>query len=54
MLEHRDPEELDVLRRPEDIASWRWVGREDDKADFPNGRPFDLRASREEPERPSG
>jgi hypothetical protein len=57
MPEHHDPEEFDVFRRPEDIA-WRWWvvfgGGEDDEAQFPNGRPFDVLASREQTERASG
>jgi hypothetical protein len=59
MPEHHNPEEFKVflIRRPEqhvDVA-WRLVGGgEDDKAKFPNGRPFYVLASREESERPLG
>lgn len=55
MPEHHNSEEFDVFRRPEhiiDMAWWRLVGGgEDDKAKFPNGRPFYVLASREESER---
>ena len=54
MPEHHNSEEFDVFRRPEqqhvDIPSPLVVGGEDDKAKFPNGRPFYVLASREEGE----
>jgi hypothetical protein len=57
MPEHHNSEEFDVFRRPEqhivivDMAWWRLAGGgEDDKAKFPNGRPFYVLASREESE----
>jgi hypothetical protein len=59
MPEHHNSEEFDVFRRPEHIIDidmpWRLVGvvvggGEDDKAKFPNGRPFYVLASREESE----
>jgi len=55
MPEHHDSEKVDVFRRPEHIvAVWlvgAVVGGEDEKAKFPNGRPFDVVASGEESER---
>ena len=59
MPEHHNSEEFDVFRRPEHIdIPWRLVGvvggGEDDKAKFPNGRPFYVLASREESECPLG
>jgi hypothetical protein len=56
ILEHHDPEKFDVLRCPcpEDIAWRRTGGGEDDESNFPNDHPFDLLASREQPECPSG
>ena len=60
MAEHHDLEKFDVLRRPEENIAWRrWrrvvvVGGEDGKAKFPNGRPFDVLAPREQAERASG
>ena len=63
MAEHHDLEKFDVLRRPEEDIAWRWWrrvvasgggGGEDAKAIFPNGRPFDVLAPREQAERASG
>jgi hypothetical protein len=59
MPEHHNSEEFNVFQRPEHIdMAWRLVGvvggGEDDKAKFPNGRPFYVLASREESERPLG
>jgi hypothetical protein len=63
MPEHQNSEEFNVLRCPElqllriiiiVILPWRSVGLvgggEDDKAVFPNGRPFYVLASREDSE----
>lgn len=61
MPEHQNSEEFDVLRCPElqriiiiVVLPWRLVGLvgggEDDKAVFPNGRPFYVLASREDSE----
>jgi hypothetical protein len=57
MPEHHDSEKFNVFRRPEHVdidIAWPLVGLvgggEDDKAKFPNGRPFYVLASREESE----